>query len=784
MEKLQQAQSFLTALFNDLKDEFIEIRLFSKTKDNPPLQRFYSSLPAVYQDLQTFLDEKNYDLYCGVCPRNNNKHGTKDSVSRVTHFWVDVDKSYFGDSLEKAMEVIRKFPLKPTLIVRTGNGYHVYWKLKISLIDKNLAEKYLKAVCSYINGDSTAAEVARVLRIPGSKNKKESDNNLDVVLCEINESNCYDLSDFDKHLQGIDIVQSNAKRNAVGWIAEALENLKEGNRNDTFTKIIGRLHHDNFSEGEIISLLMPHAQKCKYPEDELQTQVRGIAKRYEHDEAEQPKKSQSKILTELILSKGVRLINDQYQNPHAIFPECATHAININSKIFKRWVSRVAWKELDRALGQNAVNDVIAVLEGIAIHDGEQLTLHLRTAINDDCIYYSLGPGRVAKITSVKWEIVKECPVIFRQLKHQKQHPVDVISGGDISEIFEFINIDGKNILKQHLFLVWLITTFIPGFPHPPLIIYGSQGTAKSTLTALVKRIADPSEIGKMPPPHNLMDFVITASNHWVIPIDNVSMLTWWVSDSLCRVCTGDGFSKRELFSDSDEVIFSFQAVVMLNGINLSVEAPDLLDRSIILELEKIKKGKRAKEKAFWKRFEEKLPQFLGTVFDVLVKALAHYPNVNLDDYPRMADFTQWGVAITRALGKEDNVFLEAYRENIDTQNEAAINASDIAQTMIKLADETLSWKGTPTELLGKLNKIANDLNVNTKDKHWPKNSNWLWRRIERIITNLYASGVKIEHGHENGSRFIKVLKIINIDAVNDVNAVEEVNPKTIEDVM
>jgi len=66
--------------------------------------------------------------------------------------------------------------------------------------------------------------------------------------------------------------------NKQGWIAEALIGLKEGNRDNTFIRIAGRLWHDGFETQDIFEVLKPHAEKCGFELEELQTKVKQITK--------------------------------------------------------------------------------------------------------------------------------------------------------------------------------------------------------------------------------------------------------------------------------------------------------------------------------------------------------------------------------------------------------------------------------------------------------------------------------------------------------------------------
>ncbi len=64
----------------------------------------------------------------------------------------------------------------------------------------------------------------------------------------------------------------------VGWIAEAFKSLTKGNRNDTFTRIVGRLFRDHWTSEDIYLLLASHAQACSFPETELRTIIESVAR--------------------------------------------------------------------------------------------------------------------------------------------------------------------------------------------------------------------------------------------------------------------------------------------------------------------------------------------------------------------------------------------------------------------------------------------------------------------------------------------------------------------------
>src|SRR5262249_26315289 len=142
--------------------------------------------------------------------------------------------------------------------------------------------------------------------------------------------------------------------------------------------------------------------------------------------------------------------------------------------------------------------------------------------------------------------------------------------------------------------------------------------------------------------PSNVRDLMISAHNAWCLGFDNLSSLSNQLSDALCRLSTGGGFSTRELYTNDGEKIFEGMRPVLLNGIDICIGRTDLLDRAIGLSLPVIGEETRQTEARFWEGFEAVQPHILGSLFDAVACALRRLPEVQLPDLPRMADFATW----------------------------------------------------------------------------------------------------------------------------------------------
>ena len=121
---------------------------------------------------------------------------------------------------------------------------------------------------------------------------------------------------------------------------------------------------------------------------------------------------------------------------------------------------------------------------------------------------------------------------------------------------------------------------------------------------------------------------MISANNGWVLVLDNMSTVKPDLSDALCRLSTGGGFSTRTLYTDEDETIFDAQRPVILTSIKEVGTRSDLLERSLIVELPTIPEKNRRAEKTFWREFDKVRPQILGALLDVVSGAIRHLPEI------------------------------------------------------------------------------------------------------------------------------------------------------------
>jgi hypothetical protein len=414
--------------------------------------------------------------------------------------------------------------------------------------------------------------------------------------------------------------------------------------------------------------------------------------------------SASTRLIQLVHAAGVELFHSG-ETPYVrvrVGDHC--EVLTLRSRAFRNWCRRIYYESQGKAAGSQAVEDALGVLEAKALFAGAEHAAPVRLAEHAGNIYLDLADPlwRAVEITPDGWQIVKDPPVRFRRSRGSLPLP-EPVKGGTLEDLRQFANV--KTDEDWLLLLAWALAAMRPRGPYPCLLLTGEQGTAKSTLGRTLQRLTDPNAGDLRCEPKEPRDLAIAANAAWVVAYDNLSHLPQWLSDALCRLATGGGFSTRQLYTDDEEMIFNAKRPVLLTSIADVVTAPDQLDRSITLQLEQIPEDKRKTEQEFDAAFEAARPRILGALLSAVAAGLKTMPTVRLAKLQRMADFQVWAEACLRGIGYKECAFTAAYEGNRGDANRVALEASPVATALINLLDAEGPFEGTSSELLCILNR-------------------------------------------------------------------------------
>ena len=623
--------------------------------------------------------------------------------------------------------------LSPTVMARTGGGGdHLFYKHPGVPI-KNSVKKI--APFTDIRGDGGYVVVAPSLHKTGRRYE---------WLIAPEDAGFEDLPKW--------ILEKCAENGNVkkDWKEFPTSQVKEGARNDTAASYAGKLLHDLSPElwegAGWTSLKKWNDTNVKPPlsGDELRAVFQSIAQKETASRKEEKKEDQGgdaqadRLVKFVFNDPTITLFHDELDTAYAKFVAGKHRQILlVDGSAFKRWLSKSYYDLHKKTPSQNVLSAAMQTIAGRACFDGEAIKLHTRAAMIDNVIWYDLADKewRAVRITAEGWSVVDDPPTIFRRQQHQAAQVLPA-SGGNIRDILRFVNITEES--QQVIFLVLLVSYFIPGFPHPIAYVYGPQGSAKSTLSKIKRKLVDPSRIEVLSLPRKEEDLVQVLSHHYQLFFDNVGTMSDSVSDLLCRAVTGSGFSKRQLYTNDEDIIYNIQANIGINGINLSSSRPDLLERSVLFELRRVEKAGRRQERELLEEFERERPKILGAIFDTLARALALKPTIVAPSLPRMADFAVWGCAIAEAMGFPKEVFLNAYNNNIDSQNAEVLGEHIEAELLGVFIEGRGEWTGTMSELF-------EHLKADTKSgDDFPKSANALSRKLNTLKINLEEAGIII----------------------------------------
>jgi hypothetical protein len=462
--------------------------------------------------------------------------------------------------------------------------------------------------------------------------------------------------------------------------------------------------------------------------------------------------------TQLVeLANSATLFHSPDQDPFATL-SVAGHNENwsLHSKYLEMWLRKLYAEKYHRVPNAQALQDAISMLEAKATFDSPEYPVYLRVAGADETIYIDLGDETwdAIKVTAAGWTVVESPPVRFIRSKRMLPLPRPK-HGGSLDKLWQFLNC---RVEDRPLLLGWLVQALRPSKPFPDLVVQGPQGCSKSTTVWLLRSLIDPNRMMLRAAPRDTHNLAICAKHNWVCAFDNLSYIGEDLSDALCRLSTGGGFAVRALYTDSDEATFDHTRPVILNGIEEIVNRADLLERAILVELPEMAKEKRKTEKKLLGAWEKANPLILGALLDAVSTAIKNLPNTVPPEMPRMADFAVWAHASETRWGSCAGKFLDAYKANQETAQQAPLEASPIVDPLCKflrlIPSTKLPWKGTATGLLQELEKSFGDKHF--RPKGWPADGRSLSNKLRRLVPNLKKIGVIVEFS-KSGPRWITI---------------------------
>jgi hypothetical protein len=421
----------------------------------------------------------------------------------------------------------------------------------------------------------------------------------------------------------------------------------------------------------------------------------------------------------------------------------------LGSKGFGDWLGYLAYKELGFTPTETTIKTVLCTMRGIALHDGEEHPVYLRSAPLP-CGGYMIDLTdelwRAVEVTATGLRVVDQPSVRFIRSGTAAPFPLSDLSGS-VDLLWQHVNIPEQD---RPLAQAFILESWRPDTPYLMLELCGEQGSAKSSTHERLRQCSDPNTVPLRAAPKNCEDIFVTAANNHQASFENMSGISPKMQDTLCILTTGGGFAKRKLYSDADESVIAVKRPIIANGIQSIATRPDLIDRTIHIELPRILSFKPESE--LDAAFERDYAKIFGGLLNLLHLTLRALPKAEVKNPPRMADFARLGEAMFLAT-ETDGSFTELYRGNRTDSLQRSLESSPVALALQEFVTNEKDWTGTAKELKDVLEK-----NHKQEGEGWPKSPIGLSNTLRRLAPALREVGIEIEHKpRTNTQRLVRI---------------------------
>jgi len=414
----------------------------------------------------------------------------------------------------------------------------------------------------------------------------------------------------------------------------------------------------------------------------------------------------------------------------------------LNSTGFDRWLRGQVYAAHKVGIPDQAMKTAIATLGAVGAFEGPEVQTHLRCAKQGDAYYLDLCDDgwRAARIAAGEWSLLDRSPVLFVRTAGARPLPQPG-ARGNVNLLWKHLNIPKD---ARPLVLAWLLDAMRPDTPYPVIELAGEMGSSKSTTQRRLRALIDPVAVPLRGAPKSVEDIYIAAANAQVCSFENLSSLSQDMQDALCILSTGGGYATRQLYTNGEEHVITSKRPVMLNGINAVATAPDLIERTITVELPTITASKRQDEQTMEAAWLRDYPAIFTGLLTLFAEALEMLPKVEIPEgmEKRLLDFQRLGEAVCMALGGKAGEFSQRLDRMHGDSLARGLESYGVAVGIQILAarPEGREWEGTYLQLLTELNRMPE-----IDRSNWPRSPRHLSGQVKRIFPGLRRAGVRIE---------------------------------------
>ena len=210
-------EDFLTQMFGTAVSAERRLALFTVPERRA---RFFDDLTSASKVATRLAESQNVYFGLGLIQGTPAGRGKQADIAGIVALWADIDfagDAHVGKALpsndDDVQRLLAEIPLRPSLIVDSGHGRHLYWLLHEPWLFSSNAERFEAAhlakawhelVCTAARRLGWSLEnlgdLTRVLRLPKTVNRKNPGNLRPVQLVLADFDRRFSVEDFENYL--------------------------------------------------------------------------------------------------------------------------------------------------------------------------------------------------------------------------------------------------------------------------------------------------------------------------------------------------------------------------------------------------------------------------------------------------------------------------------------------------------------------------------------------------------------------------------------------------------
>ncbi|WP_243438177.1 hypothetical protein [Fundidesulfovibrio soli] len=470
------------------------------------------------------------------------------------------------------------------------------------------------------------------------------------------------------------------------------------------------------------------------------------------------------------IMKGIKLFPDRSGMVYAkASVHNATAFMDVNGEQFENFLNAELYAATSEFPAPTSVKSAIRIATYLGkANPPEDVFLRFGVLNNVHMLDLRNSLGMVAEISPTGWTLTTTPRVNFLRLDGGLEIAAPSPSGNYL-QILDYLNLDedGKLLTLPSMPLLMMVN-----LERPIIQFIGNEGSGKSTVAKRFRKLMDPACPEVNDAKADKRELALLLNDNAMPVLDNLTYLPKFVSDFYCAAFSGGGVQFRAHYTNAGVYRLHYRRGVVITAMELPTLARDFLDRSIIVDMNRVQVFEEGSGECLEAMFELDRPKILGGMLDILVEAKKMLTKVTVKNLPRFTDFARYGAAIAEILGYGGQRYVDAIRASKQgPTQQARANADPVVAAFMALAKSGVRFSGGSADLLSALGRYKpRSISGRTK---WPESADQLGKAISRVKDELAEWDVFLETKNSKKGRRYTVEYVPPAPEADNIEATE-----------